>query len=212
MNNQESLDIDQALECQDYSHYLQQSSIQHNGALSPTQQNNNENRPECRICFGKYKPLIQPCLCKGSMANVHQECLRKWLESRPTMQCDICHFTIKQSLKLKSFKVIFDDVTKLVTKKLFKDKLLIFKGLIYSMYVIISCKKAVACFRLLVRQLRQKYTSTSQTMLSLLYILFVLIQLFVFSTHEIHYVYKHLKLQLRLVCYQITYKSRDLRG
>ncbi|CEM22827.1 unnamed protein product [Vitrella brassicaformis CCMP3155] len=41
--------------------------------------------PTCWICYSNDEEhdLISPCECKGSIGWVHQECLRKWLASRP---------------------------------------------------------------------------------------------------------------------------------
>ena len=102
------------------------------------------------------------------------------------------------------------DLCKLFVKKLTRDKFLIFKVVIYSAYMVLSCKKAVACYRLLLDQLRNRNKSTtSQTLLCLLYLGLVFIQLFIFSTNEITYFYKVLKQQLRLVCYEITFKNKQ---
>ena len=39
--------------------------------------------PECWICYDKENPslgpLITPCTCKGDVAFVHHECLRRWM-------------------------------------------------------------------------------------------------------------------------------------
>ena len=51
--------------------------------------------PECRICAEPGKPsnpLIKPCACTGSMASIHVDCLRRWIEARPERHsCEICH-------------------------------------------------------------------------------------------------------------------------
>ena len=54
------------------------------------------------------------------------------------------------------------DLCKLFVKKLTRDKFLIFKVVIYSAYMVLSCKKAAACYRLLLDQLR----SSSMTVVS----------------------------------------------
>ena len=33
----------------------------------------------CRICLEEEGEMIQPCLCKGTTADVHPECLHRWL-------------------------------------------------------------------------------------------------------------------------------------
>ena len=34
--------------------------------------------------------MIQPCKCKGTAANVHVECLQRWLEVSERTSCEIC--------------------------------------------------------------------------------------------------------------------------
>ena len=34
--------------------------------------------------------MVQPCLCKGTSADVHPECLYKWLEMSGKSECEIC--------------------------------------------------------------------------------------------------------------------------
>ena len=50
--------------------------------------------PQCRICLETGEALISPCRCVGSMAFVHEECLRVWLLSRSgepvQAKCEIC--------------------------------------------------------------------------------------------------------------------------
>lgn len=49
--------------------------------------------PICRICYGESRdePLISPCACVGSMAHVHETCLRVWMakKNKPST-CEIC--------------------------------------------------------------------------------------------------------------------------
>lgn len=44
---------------------------------------------ECRICgdgAAAGRPLIAPCDCAGTSERVHAECLRRWIELRPSAQ------------------------------------------------------------------------------------------------------------------------------
>lgn len=43
----------------------------------------------CRICL-EGGELIQPCKCKGTSANVHVECLQRWLDVSGRTSCEIC--------------------------------------------------------------------------------------------------------------------------
>lgn len=44
---------------------------------------------ECRICYGSDGTFVRPCLCKGQI-NVHDKCLRKWIEASHRDTCEIC--------------------------------------------------------------------------------------------------------------------------
>lgn len=45
----------------------------------------------CRICLEEDGNMVSPCACKGSTANIHEECLNKWIETSGKRQCEICH-------------------------------------------------------------------------------------------------------------------------
>ncbi len=78
-------------------------------------------------------------------------------------------------MQLRSFKLILIDVLKAMRKKFKKDKLFIFKLIMYSAYVYISGNKAISCFKLLMLQFKKKYHSLTFAMLSLLYLVFVMV-------------------------------------
>ena len=44
----------------------------------------------CRICLEEDGDFIQPCHCKGTSADVHPDCLIKWLEISGKTECEIC--------------------------------------------------------------------------------------------------------------------------
>lgn len=44
----------------------------------------------CRICLEDTGVLISPCGCKGSTANVHEACLKKWVAESGSEVCEIC--------------------------------------------------------------------------------------------------------------------------
>ncbi len=53
---------------------------------------------KCRICFEgpELGPMFTPCLCRGSMALVHVECLNQWRRSSANpesyFRCEQCHY------------------------------------------------------------------------------------------------------------------------
>lgn len=61
----------------------------------------------CRICFGSESEapntLIKPCKCSGSMAFIHVQCLKSWVDCKEqaTPQCEICKspFNIQSTSK-----------------------------------------------------------------------------------------------------------------
>lgn len=48
----------------------------------------------CRICQTTTleEPLISPCNCKGTLANVHLTCLERWLNETSRNYCELCMF------------------------------------------------------------------------------------------------------------------------
>ncbi len=53
----------------------------------------------CRFCLDdestKKNPLIEPCLCKGSIQFVHILCLNKWRLLNPARNADICFLCLE---------------------------------------------------------------------------------------------------------------------
>lgn len=52
-------------------------------------------------------------------------------------------------MRLRKFKAIWPDLIKQIMKKLRKDKLLVARFILYTIYIFLSAKKAVNCFKLL---------------------------------------------------------------
>jgi len=49
----------------------------------------------CRICYeveGPGNPLLSPCICAGTMAHIHSQCLLKWTRMKPDSPdvCELC--------------------------------------------------------------------------------------------------------------------------
>lgn len=50
-------------------------------------------RSECWVCYDSERtdagPMILPCLCKGDVAAVHHDCLKRWLiEVQKRRECE----------------------------------------------------------------------------------------------------------------------------
>lgn len=61
-------------------------------------------QPLCRICYGTAfddGDLIEPCLCKGTIAKVHRKCLEKWLNRRGSTKCEMCRFKLQCCQRLR---------------------------------------------------------------------------------------------------------------
>eukprot|EP00002_Diphylleia_rotans_P011665 TRINITY_DN2298_c0_g1_i3.p1 TRINITY_DN2298_c0_g1~~TRINITY_DN2298_c0_g1_i3.p1 ORF type:complete len:903 (+),score=131.71 TRINITY_DN2298_c0_g1_i3:108-2816(+) len=57
-----------------------------------------ETEEICRVCRGEpdqNRPLFHPCLCKGSIKYVHQECLMTWLRHSNSTRCEVCKYPFK---------------------------------------------------------------------------------------------------------------------
>lgn len=133
------------------------------------------------------------------------------------MQCELCHFTIKSNMKLRPMNKIAIDVFKAIKKKFRKDKLYVLKVLLYTAYIYISAKKAVSCFKLLVQQFKKhrkgkpsSKSSIAFNLLSILYLMFVMLQLFMIYTKKVTQLYRNLKMKMRLICYEVTFESKSL--
>jgi hypothetical protein len=53
---------------------------------------------ECRVCKMEEEadhPLYSPCLCKGSIKYIHQDCLTQWIEMKKISNCELCGHTFQ---------------------------------------------------------------------------------------------------------------------
>jgi hypothetical protein len=56
---------------------------------------NNEGGHVCRFCLDEIttteNPFVQPCICKGSVKNVHLRCLLRWIyQHEDNDECNMC--------------------------------------------------------------------------------------------------------------------------
>ena len=45
----------------------------------------------CRICLEDEEPFISPCDCIGTMKDVHEICLIRWMRTKENLDCEVCH-------------------------------------------------------------------------------------------------------------------------
>jgi len=72
--------------------------------LSSVGRQSNKDAADCWICYDS-KPdqeLINPCMCKGDVAFVHHECLRRWL-SEENKKCSVCNFEYEITRDIMDF-------------------------------------------------------------------------------------------------------------
>ena len=66
----------------------------------------------CRMCHAEEDdedavtlgPLMQVCLCKGSLKHVHHNCLVAWFKSSGERKCPSCQFEVDYTEKLKPWR------------------------------------------------------------------------------------------------------------
>lgn len=53
-----------------------------------------QSRPFCRICHecASESKLLSPCMCIGTVRNVHRRCLEHWLTSSRSSTCELCGY------------------------------------------------------------------------------------------------------------------------
>jgi len=44
----------------------------------------------CRICLEEEGPFIHPCECIGTMKDVHELCLFRWVQTKDDLTCELC--------------------------------------------------------------------------------------------------------------------------
>ena len=63
--------------------------------------NSFDSQNNCRICFEPVTNIKRFCLCNGTMANIHDKCLIKWLNINQSTKCEICKYEYKLKIKKK---------------------------------------------------------------------------------------------------------------
>lgn len=72
-------------------------------------------KPVCRICYGEEAnddPLIQPCVCSGTMKYIHVSCIKQWLTSKVCLKSSIntdCVAYLVSKIECELCKTSFPD-------------------------------------------------------------------------------------------------------
>ena len=91
---------------------------------------------ECRICYEEGGVFVSPCKCKGD-TNVHEACLRKWIETSKRDSCEICNteYKVKEVFSWECKKYCRGWIQFNCTKK---DTFVFFSTFCMSIMVLIS--------------------------------------------------------------------------
>lgn len=65
----------------------------------------NVSKNDCWICYDPShdSDLINPCKCKGDVAFVHHECLRRWLKAEENKKCSVCNYEYQITQDIMDF-------------------------------------------------------------------------------------------------------------
>ena len=76
-----------------------------------TENEDQAEQAQCRICYETTPPLLQPCKCKGTIGYVHEACVIRWLVAQPDahIRCELCHIPYNVDY-CNPFETVFDIV------------------------------------------------------------------------------------------------------
>ena len=93
--------------------------IQENNTKNMQETNKQQQNKTCRICYLEEEdannPLIQPCICSGSMKYIHLNCLKKWLNTTVFIKIEskeLCNIYLYKKAECELCKTIFPDSIK----------------------------------------------------------------------------------------------------
>ena len=81
--------------------------------------NKTKKKKLCRICYQddetEENPLIQPCICSGTMKYIHYECLKQWISTQSCIKIsnnELCSIFIIKQIECELCKSKFPDYIK----------------------------------------------------------------------------------------------------
>ncbi|KAK6731887.1 hypothetical protein RB195_008004 [Necator americanus] len=57
---------------------------------SDSENSSSVERRACRICQSESGEMVRPCACAGTMGDIHEVCLSRWVAMSNKDQCEIC--------------------------------------------------------------------------------------------------------------------------
>lgn len=117
---------------------------------------------ECRICFSAVSPvrnlqypssyrkvlLRSPCACKGSISNVHEACLVKWIQQQNIRKCELC---LKPFVLTEEYGSVWQ-IAKQTVIYIGSSKRRLLRAIIYGIYLYLFCKR----FSFVIKYFKQK--------------------------------------------------------
>ena len=83
------------------------------------EKNKIKKKKVCRICYQdeetEENPLIQPCICSGTMKYIHYECLKQWISTQSCVRIDyneLCSIFLIKQIECELCKSKFPDYIK----------------------------------------------------------------------------------------------------
>ncbi|VDM66838.1 unnamed protein product [Strongylus vulgaris] len=58
--------------------------------VSDSENSSSVERRACRICQSESGEMVRPCACAGTMGDIHERCLSRWVAMSNKDQCEIC--------------------------------------------------------------------------------------------------------------------------
>lgn len=88
---------------------------------SDSNQSSSTERRACRICQSESGEMVRPCGCTGTMGDIHEVCLSRWVAMSNKDQCEICQEkyarsgrTIKPIKKWERPRIGYEEIFSLI--------------------------------------------------------------------------------------------------
>jgi hypothetical protein len=121
--------------------------------------NSEPEAPTCRICFQPEilgnTMLVDACSCKGSVRNVHELCLVKWLQMQNTRKCELC----KTPYNMQEEYGSAIQVAKKSVSYIFGDPKRVMMLCVYSFYLYLLYRRTRLLIGTFGKQLWRAFTS-----------------------------------------------------
>ena len=116
IQNKNLIEIQEAKNKSNSNSVSESTTSKTNNSKKTTKKSNNKNKI-CRICYmeednSEENPLVQPCICSGSMKYIHLKCLKHWINTRSFDKVEsneLCSIYIIKPVECELCKTKFPD-------------------------------------------------------------------------------------------------------